>query len=200
MSITATTLASAVGVNDLVIRVASATGSALRNVIRIDNEWYVQTAAAVGTTIAVRGGDNGSARVAHNAGTAVLMGLASDFAASPIGTAVPVPFSPVESTITYNAAGAIAVPDTIRHVFVELVTGAGSAFTLVDPTSAQEGVEMTILAKDAQAYTVTNTTGFNGAGGSGDVATFGGAIGNNFHIRAVNKVWNVLTLTSVTIA
>jgi hypothetical protein len=85
-------------------------------------------------------------------------------------------------------------------VFVELVTGTAGAFTITDPTSAQEGAEMVIMAKDAEAYTVTYaTTGFNGGGSGSDVATFGGAIGDNFHIRAVNKVWNVLTKTNVTL-
>jgi hypothetical protein len=202
MAITATTLAGAVAPGDLVLNVASATGSALKNTIRIDNEFFVQTALANGTLIPVRGGDQGSARVAHNAGTAVLMGLPTDFLSPPIGTDIPVPYSPVETTLTYNAAGAIAIPTTIRKAFIELVTGTAGAFTLADPTSAQEGVELTILAKDAEAYTVTNgspNAGFNGGGSGSDVATYNGTIGSSLQVRAINKVWNVLRLTGVTL-
>ena len=199
MAITATTLATDMKASDLTINVASATGSALKNIIRIDNEWFNQTAVANGTAIPIAGGKQGSARVAHNKGTAVLMGLATDFSDPPIGTDLIVPVSPAETTITYAVAGAIVPPANIRTVFVELVTGTAGAMTLTDPTSAQEGAEMVIMAKDAEAYTVTYTTGFNGGGSGSDVATFGGAIGDNFHIRAVNKIWNVLTKTNVTL-
>jgi len=56
------------------------------------------------------------------------------------------------------------------------------------------------MAAAAQANTVTNTTGFNGAGGAGDIATFGGAIGDNFTIMAVNGIWNIVASKNVTAA
>lgn len=201
MAITATTLSSAVASGDLSIAVASATGALIKNVIQIDNEFLTQTADASGTTLAVNRGQQGTYNQAHNTGAVVLMGLASDFPAAPPGTAIPQPMAPSWTVATYTVAGAISIPTTKQNVYVKLSAGSGIALTLAAPSLAQEGIEMIIQAEAAQAYTVTNTTpGFNSASTSGDVATFGGAIGDNFHIKAVGGAWNVLTKTNVTIA
>lgn len=197
MAITATTLGSACGVGDLSIKVASATGSALKNVIQVDNEWMTQTAAADGTFLAVRRGEQGSYNVAHNAGAVVLMGLASDFPAAPPGTNVPIPVAPSWTVASYAAAGAIAIPTTKQNVFVKLSAGSAAAMTLADPTYAQEGQEMLIQAEAAQAYTVAGT--FNAGGGGADLATFGGAVGDTLHVKAVSLQWHALNLNGVTI-
>lgn len=201
MSITLTTLASAVAAGDLSIRVASATGALTKNVIQIDSEFYTQTATADGVVIPVRGGEQGSYNQAHNAGAVVLMGLASDFPAAPPGAAIPQPMAPSWTVATYTVAGAIAIPTTKQNVYVKLSAGSGIALTLADPTAAQEGQEMLIQAEAAQAYTVSNAagSGFNAGGAGTDVATFGGAIGDNFHIKAVGTKWNVILLRNVTL-
>lgn len=198
MSITATTLASAVAAGDLSIRVASATGSLIKNVIQIDNEFLTQTAAAEGVTLAVRRGEQGTYNQAHNSGAVVLMGLASDFPAAPPGTAIPQPVAPSWTVDSYAAAGAIAVPTTKQNVFVKLSAGSAAAMTLADPTYAQEGQEMLIQAEAAQAYTVAGT--FNAGGGGADLATFGGAVGDNIHVKAVSLQWHVINLNGVTIS
>ena len=201
MAITATTLASAVGVGDLSIAVASATGAAIKNVIQIDNEFLTQTADASGTTLAVRRGEQGSYNQTHNVGAVVLMGLASDFPAAPAGAVIPQPVAPSWTVASYAAAGAIDIPTTKQNVYVKLSAGTAAAMTLAAPSLAQEGIELRIQAEAAQAYTVTQTTpGFNSASTSGDVATFGGAIGDNFHVKAVGGAWNVLSTRNVTIA
>ena len=199
MAITNTVLSSAKALNDLTIAVGSATGFAVGNVIRIDNEFLVQTGAANGTTIPVAGGREGRAQVAHAKNALVSTGLASDFPTAPHGEDIPVPAAQVQGVVTYGVAGAIALPTTISHTLVRLLTGTAGAMTLASPGLDIEGAEMTIMAMDAQAYTVTCTAGFGGGTTARDVATFAGVIGNSMLIRASAGVWNVRTLTSVTL-
>jgi hypothetical protein len=84
----------------------------------------------------------------------------------------------------------------------EIITKAGvCALTLANPTSGvHDGVEMTFLSATAHAHTITNAGGINGAGASGDVATFGAAKGNSITLVAYLGVWYVKNLTGVTLA
>src|SRR6185295_642877 len=133
MAITATTLSSAVAANDLTIKVASATGATIRNMLHINGEYLIQTADAVGTTLEVgKRGQEGTFNQAHASGSVVLMGLPSDFPAAPPGAAITSPVSPTWNVASYNAAGAITVPVTNQNVFVKLKSGAGSAMTIAD--------------------------------------------------------------------
>src|SRR5262245_39959284 len=61
MALTNTTLAAAMGANDMQLKVTSATGFAVGQLVRVDNEEMVQTAAASGVYIPVRRGLDGSA-------------------------------------------------------------------------------------------------------------------------------------------
>lgn len=200
MSIVATTLSSAAASGDLTIRVASATGALKGNVINIDGEYLVQTADAVGTVIPVRRGDQGTYNQAHVSGAVVLMGLASEFPPAPPGSVTVRPVAPNWSVASQNAAGAVTVPTTLQNVFLKLKAGSGAALTIADPGYGVEGVEMILQAEDAQAYTLTNTTGFNGGGGGADVATFGGAVGDNIHLKAVSGTWKTIATRNVSIA
>jgi hypothetical protein len=99
------------------------------------------------------------------------------------------------SGMTYTANGAITIqPGT------QFLNGSGLAMTLADPTTAQNGTVMVILATDATAKTITYTAGFNGGTTARDVATFGGAIGDNLVIIANNGVWWVISTRNVTLA
>src|SRR6185503_4235997 len=134
MAITATTLSAAVTASDLTIRVASATGATIKNLININGEYMVQTEDISGTTIAVgRRGQEGTYNQAHASGSVVLMGLPSDFPPAPPGAATVTPYAPTWNIASYNAAGAITVPTVKQNVFVKLKSGAGSAMTLGDP-------------------------------------------------------------------
>lgn len=199
MSITKTTLSGDVSASAQTIQVASATGATIKNVVQIDSEFLTQTADASGTTLAVRRGEQGGYPSTHVSGAVVLMGLASDFPPAPPGSSTPIPVAPNWTATTYVAAGAISIPTTKQNVFVRLLGASTNAYTLADPTYAQEGQEMTIQAEAAHAYTVSNAagSGFNGGGAGTDVATFGGAIGDNFSIKAVSGVWNVLNTINV---
>jgi hypothetical protein len=201
MALVATTLASACAIGDLSINVASATGSLIKNLIQIDNEFMTQTADSVGTVLAVRRGVETSYNRSHNSGAVVIMGLPSEFAAPPPGTVQIQPFAPTWSIATYTAAGAIAIPASLINVYVKLSAATGVAMTLADPSLAVEGMQMLIQAEAAQAYTVSNAagSGFNSGGGGTDVGTFGGAIGDNIWIKAVGGKWNVIIKTNVTL-
>lgn len=89
------------------------------------------------------------------------------------------------------------------HPGTVLVTkGTAAALTIANPTSgAHDGMEITFISTTAAAHTLTrSTTGFNDAGASGDVATFGAAIGNGLTIVAYAGKWYTKNLTGVTLA
>jgi hypothetical protein len=86
---------------------------------------------------------------------------------------------------------------------IAMLTKAGvAAMTLAAPTATtDDGKVLRIVAATANAHTVTQSSpGFNGAGGSGDVATFGGAIGDNLVIVAYQGVWHIVSKVNVTVA
>lgn len=102
-----------------------------------------------------------------------------------------------EQVATYTSAGAISE----KTGAVLIGSGGALAMTLARPLSGEDdGKILTITAITAQAHTVTNATpGFNAAGAAGDVATFGGAIGDSMQLVAANGVWNVISLRNVTL-
>lgn len=95
----------------------------------------------------------------------------------------------------YTSAGAISlVPG------VSTIGSAGAlAMTLANPTRAQDGMIMTIYAVTAQAHTITNSTGFFGTGGSSDVCTLGGAIGDFLQVQAWASQWWAIATRNCTI-
>jgi hypothetical protein len=83
---------------------------------------------------------------------------------------------------------------------VQFIGSSGAlALTLANPTVAQNGMIMVLVASTAQAHTITYTAGFGGGTTARDVATFGGAINDNIVILAVNGVWWVLSSRNVTL-
>ncbi len=98
----------------------------------------------------------------------------------------------------YAASGAIAVAQGTQFI---TKSSAAGVMTLVAPTATtHDGLEMNIMSTTAQAHTVTNTTpGFNNGSTASDVATFGGAIGDNMTIVAYQGVWYVKRLLNVTL-
>lgn len=96
---------------------------------------------------------------------------------------------------TYTASGAIAVEPGV----VTLNAGSALAMTLVDPTTAQNGMIMVIRSATAQAHTVTYTAGFNGGTTNRDVATYS-VIGSTLIIIAIAGNWCVLSAATVAIA
>jgi hypothetical protein len=100
-----------------------------------------------------------------------------------------------------TANGAISIPTANTTYYI---TKAGvAAMTLADPTATtHDGLTLTFVATTASAHTLSNAagSGFNDAGASGDIGTFGGAIGDNIVITAYQGKWLVVSKTNVTIA
>lgn len=89
----------------------------------------------------------------------------------------------------YTAAGAIAPAG--RAV---LEAGSGAAMTLVNPPA--DNVALTIVAADAQAYTLTCSSGkLNG----GTVGTWTPAIGNSLILLSSGGVWLAVLTNGVAI-
>lgn len=95
---------------------------------------------------------------------------------------------------TYVTLGAITIQPGVQFIGS---TGA-LAMTLAAPAKWQDGLVMVLQASTAQAHTVTYTAGFFGNTTSSDVATFGGAIGDELVIFATNGAWRPLTVRNVT--
>lgn len=94
---------------------------------------------------------------------------------------------------TYTSLGAITVQPGLSFI-----NGTTLAMTLANPTVQQNGMIMVIIATNASAHTVTYTAGFDGGTTARDVATYGGAVGDNMVIMAFNGVWWVLSTRNVT--
>jgi len=100
---------------------------------------------------------------------------------------------PASGPTIYTSLGAIAT----QPGFVG-INGTTLAMTIIDPTRAQDGMIMTIYAVNASAHTVTYTAGFNGGTTARDVATYGGAIGDNMVLWANAGTWWVQSTRNVT--
>lgn len=97
---------------------------------------------------------------------------------------------------TYATAGALTIQPGVQYI-----GSAGAlAMTLAAPEKWQDGMTMTLIASTAQAHTVTYTAGFWGNTTSSDVATFGGAIGDQFTVVAIGGVWRPVNIRNVTLA
>ncbi len=205
MALTRTTLAAACGLNDTTIRVASATGFAVGNYIRIDNEVLQQTAAADGTIIAVRRGLNGSAQVAHAVTSGVNTGLGTDFpAAGVVATAELQMFAARQGELrySYGASGALT-PSGGLHV---LNGTSVLVMTLAVPSTLIDGDEMIIIGTGGAAHTVTFATAMGNGGSNLDLATFAAGGQQVMRLIAMNGIWcwaggSVLagTLTNITV-
>jgi hypothetical protein len=97
-----------------------------------------------------------------------------------------------------GASGAVVIkPSTV------IITKAGvAALTIADPATSDNGCIMRFISATAQAHTLDNSagSGFNAAGGGGDVGTFGGAKGDGITILAYAGDWYVIDKTNVTLA
>jgi hypothetical protein len=187
MALTLTTLAGAMSATQKTLRVASATGFAVGQVAKVDSEEVLLQAQNPDQPLefTVSRGFNGTTAVAHNTGAPIASGRGPDFpGAVPQADGVPV--------YSYAAAGPITVAEGIHEL-----GGAGTAMTLANPSVAQDGLKMTIVARAATGYVVTPASPFTGvlAGAS---ATFGGAIGDNMVIVARGGLWVTLAIANIT--
>jgi hypothetical protein len=106
-----------------------------------------------------------------------------------------------EFVLAMGVDGAVTIPAYSQTIYF---TKAGvCAATLANPTATtHDGVRLTFIATQAQANTLDNSAGagFNGGGAGSDVATFGGAVGDNIVIEAYQGKWYVISSVNVTLA
>ncbi len=192
MALARTSLSGGISANTKTIRVASATGFSAGRVIKVNSE-IMQLQAVnpdVSTEWTVYRGYGGTTAVAHNTAAPVTVGAGSDWP-SPSESQ----FSGPAPVYSYAAAGAITPAQGI-HI---LGAGSAAAMTLANPSLADDGQRLVIVAGAAQAYTVTVPTAITGVD-AGTVATFGGAIGDNVVLIARAGLWVSLSVGNVNIA
>jgi hypothetical protein len=100
-----------------------------------------------------------------------------------------------------SADATVYYPDQgVKHVFI--TKGTAADITLSAPVSGQhDGSRIKFIATTAAAHTVTcGTIGFNAANTTGDVGTFGGAIGDGFETVAYGGENYTTYNTNVTLA
>jgi len=104
--------------------------------------------------------------------------------------------------------GDLTVDVTRPNIYSTYVLTKGSAAAIVLPAptagkpsaGGQDGFQIKFIAGSAQAHLVTQTSpGFNGGGSGVDVATFGGALGDNLVLEAYNGAWYTLSTRNVTL-
>ncbi len=195
-----TTLAAACGRDDQTIKVTSATGFAVGNVIMVDGEWMVMSDAAIGTTTipVQRGGKQGTVQRSHAILAGVLTGTSTEIPAPQSGfTNNPALYK--KEIISYGVAGAIVPPTSDTLIFLDKAT-AGVMTLVSPPAGTPDGIEVTIASTTDAAHTVTYDTGFYGNGTTSDVATFAATKGASMTLLTMRGVWGVKCLAAVTIA
>lgn len=172
MALNATTLSSAVAVTDVSIVVASATGFAAGNMIRVDQEVFkVGQSYVSGTTIPVLRGQDGTVTAAHKSSAKVLVELASDIGSPAAPTVTQFPGIRTRTITSYSAAGAISLP-TPGSDAVAFLNGTGVlAMTLANPTTDMDGDMLYVIGNGKAAHTITYTAGIGNGGSSLDVGT-----------------------------
>lgn len=183
MSLNATTLSGAISADATQVTLASGTGAAVGKFLKVDSEMLLVQNIDNSPVLKVMRGVAGTAAVAHATDAIAVLGLGSDF-----------PPIPAPRQYTYDAAGAITVAPGL-HV---LNSGAADAMTLDDPSLGDDGMELSIVAATAHAYTVAGT--FNAGGGGADLETLGGAVGDGFTVVARGGKWLVVSSKNATIS
>lgn len=197
MALTSTTLASALTADALKLQVTSATGFAVGNILRVDNEFMEQTAAASGTVIPVKRGIYGSAVKAHAVLADLTTGLPNDYPSVPAGNRLSTePFN--NTMISVGADGPVTIPGGGHQLVVLKKATALATTVLADPSLAQDGTRVTITSNTAAAHVITSTFR-DGTSGAHTTATYAAQAGATMELVAVDGGWNVVALQNVTV-
>src|SRR3990167_11496153 len=206
MALTRTTLSGAINANDTLFAVASATGFAVGEYLKIDDE-FMMTTAVSGTNISVQRGVNGTAAVAHVVTAGVVTGTGDDFAGAAVATVATYPLAGRQRrVVSYSAAGAITLPSPGTDM-VAVINGTGAlAMTIADPTTDMDGDILYILGNGKAAHTVTYDAGFGDASTNYTVGTYATGGQCCLPLIAANATWVPLssplagTLTAIDIS
>lgn len=168
MSLTTTTLSSAMSATDQFVVVASASSFAAGSFLMIDEEQLqIRQDYVSGTTVNVRRGINGTLPQAHPASANVKMGLGSDFTGPNASVVAPYPLAGKRRRIaSYSASGAISLPAGSEDV-VAILNGTSTInMTLAAPTQDQDGAIVYVIGNGKSASTLA-VAGNNGVGNAG---------------------------------
>jgi hypothetical protein len=194
MALARTTLSTAVTVADTSIVVASATGFAAGNLVRVDGELMKVTKGySSGTTIPVLRGQDGTAVIAHAKTAGVIVGTAAEFATPAAQTTVTYPIAGRARVVSnVSVTGTLTLPAPGTDAVVILNGTTIIALTVPVPTKDMDGTMLFIASDGAAAHTVTFTGGLSGAGSSYDVVTVNATapvvLGP---FMAVNSLWQM---------
>ena len=188
MALTRTTLSGAITANDTLFAVASATGFAVGEYLKIDDE-FLMTTGVSGTNISVQRGVNGTAAVAHVVTSGVVTGTGDDFAGGAVATADTYPLAGRQRRVTSRtAAFTVTLLPGVDQTIVLNGTSV-IAVTIPVPTTDMDGDELNIVSNGAAAHTLTFTGGLSGAGSSYDVITINATAPSAFKFVACNALW-----------
>lgn len=188
MALTRTTLSGAIGVNDTLLRVASATGFLKGELLRVDDE-FMETTEVSGTNISVIRGIASVAK-AHVASAGVVTGTGDEFTGSAITTPIGYPLAGRQRRVSsYSASGAITLPSPGTDELVVLNGTTIIAATVAAPTTDMDGCLLFIAGNGVAAHTVQFTGGLSLAGGSYDILTVNATAPVLFMVMAVNGAW-----------
>jgi hypothetical protein len=208
MSLTQTSLAAACGASDLQLAITSTStgfpviGSNAENqLMQIDGEFMYIVGVPASGYVTVRGrGSEGTAAVAHDKLAPVLTSSAvSDWPATPTGSVTPRPVF-ADDIVTLGQNGVIAVP--IKDTIVNITKATAlSSTTLAAPSTASNGVQLTLTSQTAAAHVITATSlvGDAVSGSPHTTMTFAAYIGATITLIAQNGIWNVKSSTGVTV-
>lgn len=200
MAFTATTLSAAVAINDTTVLLASLTGIAAGDLLRIDNEMVkvVSLPSAATIPVPVLRGQEGSAQVAHVASARVIDGksmtslVPADWgqpaAGAPSIALLPSAAPRVKVSLTATPATAIVpTPGTDTVIFLNGTSVIN--ITVAAPTSANDGDRLTVIGNGKAAHTCTFTTGLGAVGATADVATFAAGQQQGIDVMAAGVAW-----------
>lgn len=204
MSITSTTLSTAVDIRQNIFGVASATGITAPNFqtsvgityLQVDQELMLVVSLS-GTVVTVARGVLGTAQAAHASGALVQAGLPSDFTSQTevsqaTATGIETFASRIQQAV-FLTGSADAVAFATPGYYVVKTAGV-DAMTLATPTAAAEGNIIEIWSDTANAHTVTcPTTNFAiGAAANKTVATFPARPGAGIAVRVCNLNYHLM--------
>lgn len=207
MAIAQTTLAAAVGADDLTFKITSATGVSAGMAARVDDEFIGEVLSVDGTTVRVRGrGWDGTAGKAHRILAPIAFYTktgsfpdALTYLQIPPGHVVPQP-PEQEITDTVGADGTYTVPANDTTVWLQKATAL--ALTLPAPSKLENGRRLKFVSGTAAAHVITATGLLQDGvtGGGKNTATFAAFIGASIELVAKDGTWAVQSLKAVTVA
>jgi hypothetical protein len=216
MAITQTNLTTAMTASDTVMVVASGTnfpttGAAVQTpgfLCRIDKEYFYAIQQPVAGRIIIRGrGSDGTVAQAHGTLAKVEVSSdATDFAASSPGNQISMPiYLPTFQTLgvdTTFTTAQVAAWGTQPQNFA-ILKATAIAITLVAPSKAQDGLEVTFTSLTDATHAITATSLLCNGGASSPFTTATAAnakAGATITLQAQNGLWNVKSSTNVTLS